>query len=169
MKHIKTLIFWKDIPGYEGLYQVNQFGQVKSLPRKGTKGGIMTMHERKDGKHNKRYLRVALSKNNQTKWFSVHRLVAEAFLPNPENLPEVDHINNNEMDNRVSNLQWINRKDNIIKDQGKRVKCVETGQIFNTASDAAEWCGANRKNCGNILEQIKGNYNKMYGYHWEEI
>lgn len=169
MKHIKTLVFWKDIPGYEGLYQVNQLGQVKSLPRKGTKGGIMTPHDRKDGKHNKYYLRVVLSKNGSQKWFSIHRLVAEAFLPNPEELPEVDHINNNERDNRVCNLQWIDKKENITKDQGKKVRCVETGQIFRSASDAAEWCGANRQNCGNILEQAKGNYNIMYGYHWEVV
>ena len=53
MKHIKTLVFWKDIPGYEGLYKINQLGQVKSLPRKGTKGGIMAPHERRDGKMRK--------------------------------------------------------------------------------------------------------------------
>lgn len=169
MKHVKTLVFWKDIPGYEGLYQVNQLGQVKSLPRKGTKGGIMTPHERRDGKYNKHYLRVSLSKNGSQKWFSIHRLVAEAFLPNPEELPEVDHINNNERDNRVCNLQWIDKKENIIKDQGKKVRCIETGQIFRSASDAAEWCGASRRNCGNILEQAKGNYNIMYGYHWEVV
>lgn len=95
---------WKDIPNYEGIYQVSNLGRVKSKPRKGTKGGIMTQHERRDNHHNKKYLRVPLTKEHKTSWFSVNRLVAQAFLENYRDNLQVDHINNNEKDNRACNL-----------------------------------------------------------------
>ena len=108
MNHIKTLYDWRDIKGYEGLYQVNQFGQVKSLKRR-------TCHERilKQQEHpTKHYMRVCLCKNNQKKSVLVHRLVAEAFIPNPDNLDTVDHINFDPTDNRVCNLRWLDRDTN---------------------------------------------------------
>lgn len=159
---------WKDIKGYIGLYQVSNLGRVKSMPRKGTKGGILSQHERKDNKHNKFYLRVALSKDHKTKWFTVSRLVAEAFIENPENLSDVDHVNNNERDNRASNLQWLTRQDNIIKDQGHKVICVETGQIFNSKADALEWLGKGRKS--SELSRACNHENRTAGgYHWQEV
>lgn len=159
---------WKDIVGYEGLYQISNLGRVKSMPRKGTKGGIMTQHERQDGKHNKHYLRVALSKGHQTKWFSVNRLVAEAFIENPRGLPEVDHINNDERDNRVVNLQWIDRKANIIKDQGRKVMCVETGQVFECMADACEWLGKSRRS-GELSRAIDDKNRTAGGFHWQGV
>lgn len=108
---------WKDIKGYEGLYQVSNLGRVHSLdrfvPRKtGTvqkvHGKILKLTEDKDGYH-----QVSLWKRNKVKKAKVHRLVGEAFIPNPNNLPEINHINEVKNDNRVGNLEWCTRKENI--------------------------------------------------------
>lgn len=85
MKHIYTLEFWKDIEGYEGLYQVSNTGQIKSLK---------INRIRKPRPNNNGYLLIDLHKNGEKKTYQVHRLVAEAFLSNEEELPEIDHINN---------------------------------------------------------------------------
>lgn len=96
---------WKDIKGYEGLYQVSNLGRVKSLERK--------MRCRKCKKiiktatiTNKGYYRLSLCKNGKTKFYHIHRLVAQAFIPNPDNKPTVDHIDRNKLNNNVSNLRW---------------------------------------------------------------
>lgn len=108
---------WKDIEGYENLYQVSNFGRIHSLdrfvPRKtGTvqkvHGRILKLIEDKDG-----YLQVSLWKENKMKKAKVHRLVGEAFIPNPNNLSEINHINEMKNDNTVSNLEWCTRKENI--------------------------------------------------------
>jgi hypothetical protein len=95
--------FWKEIKGYEGLYEVSSEGRVKSL---GRKPGIM-----RPGLSNG-YLKVGLTKDGIRSRFRVHRLVAEAFIPNPDNKPEVDHINGDRKDNRVENLRWMTHQEN---------------------------------------------------------
>ena len=104
---------WKTIEGYEGLYEISNTGQVKSLPsivwydnsqghRKRTKqGGILTPKLEKSG-----YYRIGLRKNGAKKFFAIHRLVATAFVPNPDNLPEVNHKDENKLNNRADNLEW---------------------------------------------------------------
>ena len=99
---------WKDIEGYDGLYQVSSNGRVKSLNyRKTGKEKILKQTICKNG-----YSRVLLSKNGIQKLKIVHRLVAEVFIPNPDNKPEIDHINCNRSDNRIENLKWCTRKEN---------------------------------------------------------
>lgn len=95
---------WKDIEEYEGLYQISNLGRVKSFPRKGTH----TTKERiiKFAKSNKGYLIAILKNNDVQKAFSVHRLVAKAFIPNPNNLPQVNHKDENKENNNVNNLEW---------------------------------------------------------------
>ena len=105
---------WKDIEGYEGLYQVSNKGRVKSLsrlvvrvgkPNYITKEKILKCSELKGTG----YPAVSLGSNNNFKSMLVHRLVAQAFIPNPDNLPEINHIDNNKNNNHVNNLEWCNR------------------------------------------------------------
>lgn len=110
---------WKSIEGFEGYYEVSNFGRVRSLDRhiirhykshdKLTtwKGRMMALHLRRDG-----YPIVDLYKNHKRYGYAVHRLVAIAFVPNPYNRPEVDHINTIRTDARACNLRWVNRSEN---------------------------------------------------------
>jgi len=98
---------WKDVIGYEGLYKISNMGKVYSIPRNGTKGGILSPK-----KHNGRH-RIQLSKNNKLKTYGVHRLVAIAFIENKNNLPEINHKDENPINNYVDNLEWCTRKYNI--------------------------------------------------------
>lgn len=104
---------WKDIEGYEGLYQVSNLGRIKSFPRRGTH--VKVEHILSTNKNHKGYLVVILTKKCKRKKFSIHRLVAKAFISNPNNLPQVDHIDDNKENNRVENLQWITNEDNRKK------------------------------------------------------
>lgn len=90
---------WKDIEGYEGLYQVSNLGRVRGFVR--VKGKILCYHTNADG-----YLQSELRKNGRKRKFYTHRLVAKAFLPNPNNFPEVNHKDENKQNNRVDNLEW---------------------------------------------------------------
>ena len=102
---------WKPVIGYEGLYEVSDSGQVKSLPK-------MCGRSKRSEKELKTfinsfgYFKVNLFKNSHGKQHSVHRLVAEAFLPNPNHLPEVNHKDGNKFNNRVENLEWCTHSEN---------------------------------------------------------
>lgn len=98
---------WRDVVGFEGLYQVSNLGRVRSLRIK--RGANSTMYL---GNHNG-YKVLLIPVNGKRKIFSVHRLVAEAFIPNPENKPCIDHINCIRSDNRVENLRWCTHKENM--------------------------------------------------------
>jgi hypothetical protein len=107
---------WKPIKDYEGLYEVSNLGRVKSLNYNRTKKeGMLKLFEDKDG-----YLMVNLSKDKITYQFKIHRLVAETFIPNPENKPCVDHINTIKNDNRVENLRWVSCKENSNNELTKK-------------------------------------------------
>lgn len=100
---------WKDIKGYEGLYQVSNLGRIKSLNYRHTgKEKILIVSN-----HNSGYKQLQLNKYGKGKMYRVHRLVAEAFIPNPLNLPQVNHKNEMKDDNRVENLEWCNSTYNI--------------------------------------------------------
>lgn len=103
---------WKDIAGYENLYQVSNLGNIKSIGRMNydinTKKVVFLKKEMplKPFLNHKGYKMVKLQKNKNKKTISIHRLVAQTFIDNPNNLPQVNHINGNKQDNRVENLEW---------------------------------------------------------------
>ena len=108
---------WKDIEGYEGLYQVSTCGNVKSLPkvrRNGTGTYIQKERLLKPSNTSTGYKKVELYKDGKRKSFKVHRLVAIAFIPNPDNKPEVNHIDGNKINNNIDNLEWVTSSENTI-------------------------------------------------------
>lgn len=120
------LEIWKPIPGYEDCYEISNFGKVKSIERI-VKCGKHTIHVKE---HMKKsfigtlgYHIIMLSKNGKPKPFGLHRILAETFIPNPENKPEIDHINTNRADCSLNNLRWVTHRENtnnIITMQNKR-------------------------------------------------
>ena len=109
--------FGKILKGLNGLYQISNLGMVKALERRKNcnRGyGIIKEHVMKQTSANSEYCRVPLTnKQHVKKYYLVHRLVAEAFIPNPNNLPQVNHIDGNKSNNCVTNLEWCTREDNI--------------------------------------------------------
>lgn len=98
---------WRDVKGFQGRYQVSNYGRVKSLDRYHKKQIIRKPKTRK-------YAELLLTSNGKTKWVLVHRLVAQAFIPNPQNKPEVNHKDGNKLNNNVDNLQWCTRSENEL-------------------------------------------------------
>jgi hypothetical protein len=107
---------WKDIPGFEGVYQVSNKGNVKRLYNSYHKAQEHILKPGLSGgnKDGERYLYVNLCYQNKKKPYYIHRLVAECFLPNQNNKPQVDHINQNKMNNHLSNLRWVSRSENHL-------------------------------------------------------
>lgn len=107
---------WKDIPGYEGIYQISSLGRIKSLERKikTSKGERIVKEKIKKLETNGKYILIKLCKNSIIEHVSIHRLVAQVFIPNPDNLPEVNHKDENKHNNSVDNLEWCTHKYNSI-------------------------------------------------------
>ena len=108
---------WKSVKGYDGIYEVSNFGRVKSLDRyivrndgitQLRKGKIIAQSLNSDG-----YCQLKLCKDGNTKTVRVHRIVAEAFIPNPNELSDVNHIDCNRTNNHVDNLEWLSWEDNV--------------------------------------------------------
>lgn len=169
---------WKNIEGYEGLYQVSNLGRVKRLKKifkKYNGYGIFNHYlDEKILKPTKeQYYRVSLIKNNKRQTFLVHRLVAQAFIPNPNNYPCVNHKDENKLNNNVNNLEWcdvkynmnygtIHKKFKMNNHNSKKVICLETKEIFQSGKQCAESIGCHRSNVGNCCNNkqatIKGNH-----------
>lgn len=171
---------WKDIPGYEGLYQASNYGQIRSLDNiqhvmfRG-KSVIKLKHGKiiKQGKHRGGYVLVWLSKNGSVRAHTVHRLVAETFLPNPDELPEINHIDGNKKNNAITNLEWVSRSENLnhaYKCLGRKnglerkIVCVETGVAFKSIQQAAEEYGITG---GAIQHALCGRNKTAKGLHWQ--
>ena len=174
----RELEIWKDITGYEGLYQVSNLGNVKSLNYNKTgKEKILKGGKGKDG-----YLQVVLCKEDKRKTHTIHRLVATAFIDNPNNLPQVNHIDENNTNNCVDNLEWCNCKYNI--NYGTRNKRVSKAQEnrkdisklilqftkdgdfvrrWNSVREVERELGIYHSNISNCC---KGKYKTAGGYKW---
>lgn len=114
---------WIPVPGFEGLYNVSNTGLVMSLSKEVQYGMLTTNNILRPLFNKDCYLRATLLKNNHRHDCLVHRLVALAFMPNPDNLPIVDHGNGVRWDNRVDNLKWSNQSNNVQSafDSGRKV------------------------------------------------
>lgn len=170
---------WKDIIGYEGLYQVSDRGRVKSLSKYDRLGRFHSERILSMCDNGKGYLVVNLKVNGSQRMRTVHSLVATAFLPNVENKPCVNHKDGNKRNNSAENLEWVTFSENTIHavENGlitnfgrKRVVCVETGLVFNSVKEAGEWvgikCGASRiANCCYGRRGAK----TCGGYHWRYV
>lgn len=177
---------WKPVSGYEGRYEVSDFGRVKSLP-KTVVTVAYTRHtvERilKPSPDGKGYLMVWLYKDDIRHSHKVARLVAEAFIPNPENKPQIDHINTIKTDNRVENLRWVTGKENIhnpitykknadSKRGSLNGKARKISQYTMSGDIIRQWnCIADVKRelgfgHSHIIQCCRGYRSNAYGYVW---
>lgn len=113
---------WKDVPNYEGIYQASNLGRIKQSQYN---------HILKPILHN-RYYCVGLSKDGKVKQYRLHRLIAETFIPNPDNLPQVNHKDENKLNNNVDNLEWCDSKyNNNYGTKGARISKTKMGHTVS--------------------------------------
>ena len=174
---------WRDVAGYEGLYQVSSEGRVKSLERtfidKIGRERYVKECFLKPGSDRGGYLRVGLCDGGKRKTLKVHRLVCEAFHENPDNKPQVNHINEIKTDNRACNLEWATARENsnfgtrterLGKAQSKPV-----GQYTLDGDLVKAWQSVNEVQrqtgfgCGNICNVANGKRKTAHGFIWKYI
>lgn len=164
---------WKDVIGFEGIYEVSSMGSIKSKERKVPYGniGILIIYEKilkpkltKDG-----YFSVNLRKPKISKHCRIHRIVAEAFCTNLENKPLINHINGNKLDNRAENLEWCTPSENIkhsfnigTSKPSNTIKILDTSTniVYNSITDAANQKNIGKSNLSFMLSGYKGRKNK---------
>lgn len=171
---------WKDVPGYEGLYKVSSLGRVMSVSYNRTnRPAIRVLRADRLG-----YLVVTLHNNNHSKTFKVHRLVAIAFIPNPECFPCVNHKDEDKMNNNINNLEWCsysynnkygNRPRKVLnahkakkssKAERAVVKLDTNGAVleeFSSISEAARIIGIARES---VRDAVRGKSKTCVGYIW---
>lgn len=177
---------WKDIKGFEGYYQISTHGRIRSVNRKiyqphNQKDSLYKSRIRKATKDKRGYLEINLCKNCKSKKYLVHRLVAETFIPNPHNYPQVNHKDENKMNNSVDNLEWCSAKynsnygcrnkkvsaarTNNMYNQ-KPVICLETRMVYINSRDAERKTGYKARSIRAVCEGI---YKTLHGLHWAYI
>lgn len=174
---------WRDVPGYEGLYKISNYGRIKALTK--LQGYIMRSERILNPRLIKGYYVAHLCKNGIAKNILVHRIVAECFIDNPDSLPVVNHIDGNKQNNNVNNLEWVTYSENTKhafklglatapkywsgkrgKDHcsSKPVKCTETGEVFNSIAEAQE-----KYKTTHISGVLHGNRKTAAGHTWEWV
>ena len=159
---------WRDVVGYEGRYQVSSMGRVKSF--KWNKERFLKPSMDKDG-----YLLVTLCAGGKPKTLKVHRLVCEAFHENPDNKPQVNHINEDKTDNRACNLEWCTCKQNV--NHGSRNERVSKpvgqysldGKLIKLWPSTMEVQRQTGFSQGNISQVANGKYKQAYGCIWKYV
>lgn len=176
--HVTTLDneIWRDIKGYENIYQVSSLGRVKSLERVSYLGKIIKEKILKNSFNHRKYLVVHLSKDGKSKVVTVHRLVAEAFIPNPENKLEVNHIDEDKTNNCLNNLEWVTSKENsnwgsrlsrISKSKSKKIKVIyrdNTYEYWESQTIFSKNFGVSVQGINDVLN---GKVKTCYGIRFE--
>lgn len=153
---------WKEIKDYEGLYWVSNLGHIKNKHNKILKPEYS----------NKDYACIQLRKDSRMKKYRVHRLVAEAFIPNPLGLPEINHVDENKHNNQVSNLEWCTHIQNMKSytekhpernNNEKAVYCFDLDECFKSITEAAIKTKVNRTS---ILKACRGQLHQAGGKLW---
>ena len=177
---------WKDIVGYENEYQINQFGEIRTLkdsPKLKKYDVLKPQISKRNG-----YVYQMLYKNGKEKLLRVHRLVAMAFLPNPNNLPQVNHKDGNKQNNSVDNLEWCEQSDNMKhayknglqipsenqrraiintnKLKQKKVCQIKDGEVINTFSGISEASRQTKISISCISRCCNLKRKSTNGYEW---
>ena len=173
---------WRPVVGYEDCYEVSNIGRLRTVGHiieysdgrsRHVRGGRIISYGKP--KPNGYYIKC-LQRGNTKKYVTIHRLVATAFIPNPENLEQVNHKNGVKTDNRASNLEWVSRSENSIhssytlNNEGgwkkRGVRCIDDGTIYQSVSEAARAHDV----CVNNFPHVCGNPNRtLAGKYWEYI
>lgn len=184
---------WAPIKGYEGIYEVSTLGNFVKINKDGSKRPLKTT------KNNWGYYTIGLWKNGKVKQFRISRLVAETFIPNPDNKPYVDHIDTNKENNTVSNLRWVTSSENSnnilsrqhmlsswkseerrnkqreinLGEKHPRARAVcqldDNRNLINVFSTTVEAARATNCKHGNISKCCRGERSKTGGYKWKYL
>ena len=144
----------RDIPEYEGLYAITSCGRVFSYRKQ---------RFLKPGDNGHGYKFIYLYKDGKKSRYYIHRLVSEVYLPNPDNLPQVNHLDEDKANNALPNLEWCDAAYNINYSQAKKVQCIETQEIFDSIKEASKAVGVDSSS---IIKACKGKRKTAGGYHW---